>query len=61
MLALTRRVGEIIDIKLPNGEMIELKVVEIRGKVAVRLGLLAPANCAITRREITDRLQEPAT
>ena len=58
MLALTRRVGEIIDIKLPNGEMIELKVFEIRGKAAVRLGLRAPHDCAITRREITDRLPE---
>ena len=52
MLVLTRKTGERIII----GENIELTVVRIRGG-HVRLGIAAPADVPIYRREVFERLR----
>jgi len=52
MLVLSRYVGEAIDIS--GG--ISVTVVEIRGD-KVRLGIQAPREVAVHRREVTERIQ----
>ena len=54
MLVLTRRTNEIIHI----GDGIVLTVVEIRGDT-VRLGLVAPQETAVHRKEVWDALYGP--
>ncbi len=53
MLVLSRKENQAIDI----GPDIELVVVEIRGD-KVRLGIQAPKEVPINRREITERIEE---
>ncbi len=53
MLILTRKVNERIMI----GEEIEVAVVEIRGD-QVKLGIVAPQNVTVHRREVFDQIQE---
>ncbi len=53
MLILTRKVGEVITI----GDDIEVQVIEIRGKW-VRLGIAAPKELAIHRKEVFERIQK---
>lgn len=53
MLVLTRRAGESIII----GDEIELKVLKIRGN-QVHLGIEAPKNAAVHRREVWMRIHD---
>jgi carbon storage regulator len=53
MLILTRKVNERIII----GETIEVSVVEIRGD-QVKLGILAPRDIKVYRREVFESIQE---
>ena len=52
MLVLSRKNGESVDI----GGGITVTVVEIRGD-KVRLGISAPRDVAVHRREVTERIQ----
>ena len=57
MLILTRRIGEVLVI----GKDITLTVLSVRGH-QVRLGVNAPKNVAVHRKEIYDRIQsKPAS
>lgn len=61
MLVLQRKQHECIDITLPDGRVIVLRVVEFRntlrrGELAVRFGIEAPSDVTIHRREITERI-----
>ena len=53
MLVLTRKVHQSIVI----GEGIEVVVLEVRGE-QVRLGIKAPKNVTVHRKEIFDQIQE---
>jgi len=53
MLVLSRQLGQTVVI----GKDIEVKVVEIRGG-RVRLGIEAPREVSVNRREIYDRIHE---
>lgn len=55
MLVLSRFTDEIIDILLPDGQRIEVQVVAVRGD-KVRLGVTAPTNIEVHRREITEKI-----
>lgn len=53
MLVLSRRPGERIVLKLPNGEQIELLVADVhRQRKVVRIGIDAPRDVEIYRSEI---------
>lgn len=52
MLVLNRQIGEIIDI----GPDITVEVVDIRGD-KVRLGIAAPLQVAVNRREVTKMIE----
>ena len=54
MLVLTRKLGE--EIVIPSLD-ITIRLVEIRGE-RVRLGIEAPTQIAVHRREVWDRIQE---
>ncbi len=54
-LVVSRQAGEIIDLTLPDGTMIELTMIEIRGGTKSRIGIRAPDNVRIDRREISVR------
>ena len=56
MLVLSRGIEQTIMI----GDHIEVKVVEIRGG-KVKLGITAPRNVSVHRREIYDRIQREET
>ena len=56
MLVLSRGIEQTIMI----GDNIEVKVVEIRGG-KVKLGITAPRNVSVHRREIYDRIQREGT
>lgn len=53
MLVLSRRLNEIIDI----GDKVRIHVVDIRGD-KVRLGIEAPKDWPVNRREITKRIEK---
>lgn len=53
MLILTRKTGEAVAI----GDDIKVQVVEVKGR-QVRLGITAPASCAVHREEVFQRIQE---
>jgi carbon storage regulator len=53
VLILTRKIGETVTI----GDDIRVQVVDIKGH-QVRLGITAPADCAVHREEIFLRIQE---
>ena len=53
MLILTRRIGEVLII----GEEVKLTVLGVRGH-QVRLGVDAPKNVAVHRKEIYDRIHK---
>ncbi|MDR2339513.1 MAG: carbon storage regulator CsrA [Deltaproteobacteria bacterium] len=53
MLILTRKIGETVTI----GDDIRVQVVDVKGH-QVRLGISAPAECAVHREEIFLRIQE---
>lgn len=50
MLVLTRRYGESVLITLPDGRTIQVQVVR-RGGAGVKLGITAPADVVVDRRE----------
>jgi carbon storage regulator len=54
MLILTRRIGEVLII---GDEEVKLTVLGVRGH-QVRLGVDAPKNVAVHRKEIYDRIQK---
>lgn len=56
MLILSRKRGEAIDL---YGGLISVYVVEIRGN-KVRLGIEAPQECRVDRREITELIRAAA-
>ena len=58
-MVLTRKKNEEILIYDRNGEKVTLMVVDIRGD-RVRLGLSAPRDCKIIRKEVDDREREEA-
>jgi carbon storage regulator CsrA len=51
MLVLTRKPGEIVDMLLPDGTVIQVIICDAEGS-RVRLGIAAPGNVRIVRREI---------
>lgn len=51
MLALKRNAGESITMTLPDGRVIVIEFVEIRGDV-VRVGIAAPKDVLILRTEL---------
>jgi carbon storage regulator len=53
MLILTRRIGECVTI----GDRIKVYVIEIKGK-QVRLGIEAPKETAVFRKEVYQRIAE---
>jgi carbon storage regulator len=53
LLILTRKVGETVAI----GDQVKVQVVEVKGR-QVRLGITAPADCAVHREEVFQRIQE---
>ena len=53
MLVLSRKSGE--NIVIPQHE-IAIRVIEIQGN-RVRLGITAPADCAVYREEVWERMQ----
>lgn len=53
MLVLSRREGESIVVPLPDGEVLRLVVVQMRGD-NVRLGFEAPDSCKVWRQEVFD-------
>lgn len=53
MLILTRKVGETVAI----GDEVKVQVVDVKGR-QVRLGITAPASCAVHREEVFQRIQE---
>ena len=56
MLVVTRRPGESIVIELPSRELIEVKVVRVKGK-QVRLATDAPKHLPVVREELLERLE----
>lgn len=54
MLVLTRRPGEELIITLPDGSLITVAVLGLRGN-QIRLGVEAPKNVAVDRLEIYQR------
>lgn len=56
MLVLSRRLGETIEARLPDGRMISVTVVEIRSG-QVKLGFVAPMEVAIHRTEVWDSIR----
>lgn len=57
MLVLSRKVGEQIVIPLAGDRLVEITVVEIRGD-KVRLGIDAPREIPVHRREVYRALQQ---
>ena len=55
MLILTRRPGETLIIETPESEQITVTVPGVSGN-QVRIGTYAPADIAIVREELLDRL-----
>jgi len=55
MLILTRRPGETLIIELPTGEQIQVTVLSIKGN-QVRICTDAPADMAIVREELLERI-----
>ncbi|MCK4609058.1 MAG: carbon storage regulator CsrA [Gammaproteobacteria bacterium] len=54
MLILTRKIGE--SIKIGEQAEIDIKVLELKGK-QVKLGITAPLDVAVHRKEIYDRIK----
>jgi carbon storage regulator CsrA len=54
---LTRHPGEQIILTLPDGRQVEILVIDSHGKV--RLGINAPRDVRINRKEIEERIANP--
>jgi carbon storage regulator len=59
MLVLSRKYNEAIDVTLPDGRVMTVIVVDIRCD-KVRLGVQAPADVTVNRREITEAIAREA-
>jgi len=59
MLVLSRKLNEVIDITLPNGQVITVKVVDLR-RDKVRIGVAAKSDVRIDRHEVSKRRREKA-
>jgi carbon storage regulator len=57
MLVLSRERNEVIEIQCPDGTLIEIAIVDIRGD-KVRVGLDAPKDYIIHRREVANAIRE---
>lgn len=57
MLVLSRRAEESIEIRCPGGEVVRLKVCEVRG-LKVRLGFEASEAVRIMRTEVARRMEQ---
>lgn len=57
MLVLSRHKNEEVIIELPDGIIITIMQVDIRGDKS-RLGFTAPSNIAIHRKEVWDAIQK---
>lgn len=57
MLVFSRETNEFIDVICPDGTRIEICVIEIRGGQKVRIGVNAPKEVAIHRREVTEAIE----
>lgn len=58
MLILTRRPGETILIDTSDGEQIQVAVLGVKGN-QVRVGIEAPVDVVILRKEVADRRRFP--
>jgi carbon storage regulator len=56
MLLLDRHVREILKIKLPGGDLIDVKVISVRGN-KVSIGLSCPKNVKVYREEVWAKLE----
>lgn len=56
MLVLTRRLGEAVLARMPDGRTLTVTVVEIRG-TQVKLGFDAPRDVAVHREEIWNAIE----
>nr|WP_324258074.1 carbon storage regulator [Cellvibrio fontiphilus] len=54
MLVLGRKASESVVLHLPDGNEIEVTVIEINGRGQVRLGFDAPEDVLITRTELLE-------
>ncbi|MEZ6063628.1 MAG: carbon storage regulator CsrA [Planctomycetaceae bacterium] len=54
MLVLTRKTNEVICI----GDKVQVEVLEVRGN-KVRIGVRAPRDVLVLRKEVTDKLHDP--
>jgi len=52
MLVLSRSVGELVVMVLPDGRQVTVKVVEVRHTGKIRLGITAPEDVPVHRQEI---------
>lgn len=59
MLVLSRHEREVIEMRLPSGEVIAITVAKIKGS-AVRLGIEAPEDVHILRGELVGTMPRPA-
>lgn len=57
MLVVKRLVNEVVDIVLPDGVVISVMLVEA-GRKAARIGVAAPANVLVLRRELLERSRQ---
>lgn len=58
MLLLSRRIGESIGIKLPDGRMVTVTIAEIRTSKQVRLGVIADPDIVVHRCELWDAIEQ---
>lgn len=54
MLVLGRKAGESVVLQLPDGNEIEVFVIEVNGRGQVRLGFDAPDDVIISRSELLE-------
>jgi carbon storage regulator len=59
MLVLSRHEREVIEMRLPDGQIIAVSVVKVKGST-VRLGIEAPEDVHILRGELVGTMPRPA-
>lgn len=58
MLVLTRKVEEKTFLILPNEQRIEIKILGVHRDGSVKLGIQAPNDVTILRKEVEDRITQ---
>ena len=53
MLVLSRRVGETIELKWPDGRTVVVSLVKVKGTTTARIGIEAGPDCRILRSELS--------